>query len=197
MRFIRPGIQLNLIRHRSKHECDSFVAGYARDSTGKWQVVVQTEDLPQRVAIDLCHAPGTPCKCEIESANKILFWMLANDEMNSATVIFSWIRIQSVSVELQSVSVEFDYSQFKLNSTTVSFSWIWPQTILAKFGYSQFQLNYSQFQLYSTTVSFSWIRLQSVSVAFGYSHFQLHSITVSFSWICLQSVSVEFGYSHL
>ena len=73
LRFIRPGIQLNLIRHRSKHECDSFVAGYARDSTGKWQVVVQTEDLPQRVAIDLCHAPGTPCKCEIESANKILF----------------------------------------------------------------------------------------------------------------------------
>ena len=34
----------------------------AADSTGKWQVVVQTEDLPQRVAIDLCHSPGKPCK---------------------------------------------------------------------------------------------------------------------------------------
>ena len=39
-----------------------FLSGYARDSTGKWQVVVQTEDLPQRVAIDLCHSPGKPCK---------------------------------------------------------------------------------------------------------------------------------------
>merc|ERR1712223_1366047 len=51
--------------YESKQVCDSelrFIRpGYARDSTGKWQVVVQTEDLPQRVAIDLCHAPGTPC----------------------------------------------------------------------------------------------------------------------------------------
>jgi len=51
--------------YESKQICDSelrFIRpGYARDSTGKWQVVVQTEDLPQRVAIDLCHAPGTPC----------------------------------------------------------------------------------------------------------------------------------------
>ena len=52
--------------YESKQVCDSelrFIRpGYARDSTGKWQVVVQTEDLPQRVAIDLCHSPGTPCK---------------------------------------------------------------------------------------------------------------------------------------
>ena len=37
-------------------------AGYARDATGKWQVIVQTESLPQRVAIDLCHSPEKPCK---------------------------------------------------------------------------------------------------------------------------------------
>ena len=36
--------------------------GYARDATGKWQVIVQTESLPQRVAIDLCHSPEKPCK---------------------------------------------------------------------------------------------------------------------------------------
>ena len=52
--------------YESKQVCDSelrFIRpGYARDSTGKWQVVVQTEDLPQRVAIDLCHSPGKPCK---------------------------------------------------------------------------------------------------------------------------------------
>merc|ERR1712223_1530934 len=51
--------------YESKQVCDSelrFIRpGYARDSTGKWQVVVQTEDLPQRVAIDLCHSPGKPC----------------------------------------------------------------------------------------------------------------------------------------
>lgn len=51
--------------YESKQVCDSelrFIRpGYARDSTGKWQVVVQTEDLPQRVAIDLCHTPGKPC----------------------------------------------------------------------------------------------------------------------------------------
>ena len=41
------------------------ISGYARDSTGKWQVVVQTEDLPQRVAIDLCHSPGKPCKSQM------------------------------------------------------------------------------------------------------------------------------------
>ena len=35
-------------------------AGYARDATGKWQVIVQTESLPQRVAIDLCHSPEKP-----------------------------------------------------------------------------------------------------------------------------------------
>ena len=39
-----------------------YFVGYARDSTGKWQVIVQTEDLPQRVAIDLCHSPEKPCK---------------------------------------------------------------------------------------------------------------------------------------
>jgi hypothetical protein len=37
--------------------------GYARDATGQWQVIVQTDDLPQRVAIDLCHAPEQPCEC--------------------------------------------------------------------------------------------------------------------------------------
>jgi len=51
--------------YESKQVCDSelrFIRpGYARDSTGKWQVVVQTEKLPQRVAIDLCHTPGKPC----------------------------------------------------------------------------------------------------------------------------------------
>merc|ERR1711874_276271 len=51
--------------YESKQVCDSelrFIRpGYARDSTGKWQVVVQTEKLPQRVAIDLCHSPGKPC----------------------------------------------------------------------------------------------------------------------------------------
>jgi len=40
--------------------------GYARDSTGKWQVIVQTEDLPQRVAIDLCHSPDKPCKIFVQ-----------------------------------------------------------------------------------------------------------------------------------
>ena len=39
-----------------------MLLGYARDSTGKWQVIVQTESLPQRVAIDLCHNPEKPCK---------------------------------------------------------------------------------------------------------------------------------------
>ena len=56
--------------YESKQVCDSelrFIRpGYARDSTGKWQVVVQTEDLPQRVAIDLCHSPGKPCKSFME-----------------------------------------------------------------------------------------------------------------------------------
>ena len=46
---------------KKKQVCNSelrFIRpGYARDSTGKWQVIVQTEDLPQRVAIDLCHEP--------------------------------------------------------------------------------------------------------------------------------------------
>lgn len=50
---------------KKKQVCNSelrFIRpGYARDSTGKWQVIVQTEDLPQRVAIDLCHEPHQPC----------------------------------------------------------------------------------------------------------------------------------------
>ena len=41
--------------------------GYARDATGKWQVIVQTESLPQRVAIDLCHNPEKPCKINIDN----------------------------------------------------------------------------------------------------------------------------------
>ncbi len=52
--------------YEKKQVCDSelrFIRpGYARDSTGKWQVIVQTDHLPQRVAIDLCHSPGKPCK---------------------------------------------------------------------------------------------------------------------------------------
>ncbi len=52
--------------YRKKQVCESelrFIRpGYAKDSTGKWQVIVQTEDLPQRVAIDLCRTPGQPCK---------------------------------------------------------------------------------------------------------------------------------------
>ena len=41
--------------------CVAYYSGYARDATGKWQVIVQTESLPQRVAIDLCHSPEKPC----------------------------------------------------------------------------------------------------------------------------------------
>ena len=52
--------------YRKKQVCDSearFIRpGYAQDSTGKWQVIVQTDTMPQRVAIDLCRTPGRPCE---------------------------------------------------------------------------------------------------------------------------------------
>ena len=52
-------------RYKKKQICDSELRyirpGYALDSTGKWQVIVQTEEMPQRVAIDLCRAPSQPC----------------------------------------------------------------------------------------------------------------------------------------
>ena len=52
--------------YRKKQVCDSeprFIRpGYAQDSTGKWQVIVQTDAMPQRVAIDLCRTPGQPCE---------------------------------------------------------------------------------------------------------------------------------------
>jgi hypothetical protein len=55
---------------KKKQICDSelrFIRpGYARDATGKWQVVVQTDHLPQRVAIDLCHDPEKPCESVAE-----------------------------------------------------------------------------------------------------------------------------------
>lgn len=59
---------------KKKQVCDSelrFIRpGYARDSTGKWQVIVQTEDLPQRVAIDLCHSPEKPCRLMSDCGQK-------------------------------------------------------------------------------------------------------------------------------
>jgi len=59
---------------KKKQVCDSelrFIRpGYARDSTGKWQVIVQTEELPQRVAIDLCHSPDKPCRLMSDCGQK-------------------------------------------------------------------------------------------------------------------------------
>ena len=51
-----------LLYHKHCILMPNTFAGYARDATGKWQVIVQTESLPQRVAIDLCHSPEKPCK---------------------------------------------------------------------------------------------------------------------------------------
>ena len=51
-----------LLYHKDCILMPNTFAGYARDATGKWQVIVQTESLPQRVAIDLCHSPEKPCK---------------------------------------------------------------------------------------------------------------------------------------
>ena len=52
--------------YEQKPVCDSenrFIRpGYARDTTGVWRVIVQTPELPQRVAIDLCRAPNKPCE---------------------------------------------------------------------------------------------------------------------------------------
>ncbi len=45
--------------------------GYARDTSGKWQVIVQTESLPQRVAIDLCRASGQTCEWQENTHTQI------------------------------------------------------------------------------------------------------------------------------
>ena len=63
--------------YRKKQVCDSeprFIRpGYAQDSTGKWQVIVQTDAMPQRVAIDLCRTPGQPCKYEY-TVSRVFFF---------------------------------------------------------------------------------------------------------------------------
>jgi hypothetical protein len=60
--------------YKKKQICSSelrFIRpGYARDATGKWQVIVQTESLPQRVAIDLCHSPEKPCQMMSDCGRK-------------------------------------------------------------------------------------------------------------------------------
>lgn len=109
--------------YESKQVCDSelrFIRpGYARDSTGKWQVVVQTEDLPQRVAIDLCHSPGKPCECYFDSS-----------EFRSSFSLFQAIPCQIVDV---------NQDAFSATTSNIFSQWI-PTTctVAQRFGLSNF-----------------------------------------------------------
>ena len=51
--------------YKKKQVCSSELyfmrPGFARDTSGTWHVIVQTRDLEQRVAVDMCHEPELPC----------------------------------------------------------------------------------------------------------------------------------------
>jgi len=51
--------------YKKKQVCQSELyflqPGFARDTKGDWQIIVQTETIKQRVAVDMCHAPDLPC----------------------------------------------------------------------------------------------------------------------------------------
>jgi len=51
--------------YKKKQVCQSELyflkPGFARDTKGDWQIIVQTETINQRVAVDMCHAPDLPC----------------------------------------------------------------------------------------------------------------------------------------
>lgn len=51
--------------YKKRQICDSelyFIKpGFARDTKGTWQLIIQTDNIQQRVAIDMCHSPGSPC----------------------------------------------------------------------------------------------------------------------------------------
>lgn len=51
--------------YKKKQVCQSELyflqPGFARDTKGAWQIIVQTETINQRVAVDMCHAPDLPC----------------------------------------------------------------------------------------------------------------------------------------
>jgi len=51
--------------YKKKQVCQSELyflqPGFARDTKGDWQIIVQTETINQKVAVDMCHAPDLPC----------------------------------------------------------------------------------------------------------------------------------------
>ena len=99
-------------------------AGYARDATGKWQVIVQTESLPQRVAIDLCHSPEKPCKKTqqfwSQNLRQLSFLMCKLNRFQTQHVIL-WIFIRSNDVRLwQKISM---YTAIYVSAFTCSGSW--------------------------------------------------------------------------
>lgn len=61
--------------YKKRQICDSelhFIKpGFAKDTKGVWHLIIQTENLHQQVAIDMCHSPGSPCRglsdCGIKS----------------------------------------------------------------------------------------------------------------------------------
>ena len=51
--------------YKKKQVCHSELyfmrPGFAQDTRGEWQVIIQTHDVAQRVAVDMCHDPELPC----------------------------------------------------------------------------------------------------------------------------------------
>ena len=51
--------------YKKKQVCQSELyfmrPGFARDTDGVWQVIVQTREVEQRVGVDMCHDPDLPC----------------------------------------------------------------------------------------------------------------------------------------
>jgi len=52
-------------QHKKKQICSSEISfilpAYAKDKQETWYMVVQTRDILQKVAIEMCHDPGSPC----------------------------------------------------------------------------------------------------------------------------------------
>ncbi|XP_076330024.1 protein spaetzle-like [Tachypleus tridentatus] len=57
--------QWNSFPSRMVALCDSkqklVYPSYAKDSTGKWNLIVQTDEFPQRIPVELCRSQDEPC----------------------------------------------------------------------------------------------------------------------------------------